>query len=60
MSDSPYVIVFDEVSEMHKDIEKNSFVEAMNTIGYSLIFCEDHLLPNMKKLVRLDFINFKN
>lgn len=60
MSDSPYVRAFDEVSEMHKDIEKSSLVEAMNTIGYSLIFSEDHLLPNMKKLVRLDFINFKN
>lgn len=57
VSDSPYLKVFDEVSLLHKDVEKASLVKAMSTIGYRLIFSEEHLLPNMKKFIRLDFTN---
>lgn len=56
VSDSPYVGAFDKVSELHRDIEKKSLVEAMDTIEYNLIFSEEHLLPNMKKFIRMDFI----
>ncbi|MFL0249531.1 class I SAM-dependent methyltransferase [Clostridium neuense] len=57
VSDSPYIKVFDEVSLLHKDVEKASLVKAMSTIGYRLIFSEEHSLPNMKKFIRLDFTN---
>lgn len=57
VSDSPYLKVFDEVSLLHKDVEKASLVKAMSTIGYRLTFSEEHLLPNMKKFIRLDFTN---
>jgi len=58
VSDSPYVKAFDEISVLHRDIEKGSLVKAISTIGYSLIFSEEHLLPNMKKFIRLDFSNY--
>lgn len=57
VSDSPYLKAFDEISLLHKDIEKTSLVKAMSTIGYSLILSEEYLLPNMKKFIRLDFVN---
>lgn len=60
VSDSPYIKSFDEISLLHKDIEKASLVKAMNTIGYSLIFSEEYLLPNMKKFIRLDFTDKQN
>lgn len=60
VSDSPYIKAFDEISLLHKDIEKASLVKAMNTIGYSLIFSEEYLLPNMKKFIRLDFTDKQN
>lgn len=57
VSESPYSKVFDEVSVIHRDIEKESLIKAMCKIGYNLIFSEEYLLPNMKKFIRLDFIN---
>lgn len=57
VSDSPYVNVFNGISTLHRDIEQNFLIESMSTIGYSLIFSEEHILPNMKKFIRLDFIN---
>ena len=57
VSESPYEDAFDEISALHKDIEKDSLVKAMNKIGYNLIFSKEYLLPNMKKFIRLDFIN---
>lgn len=55
VSDSPYLKAFDEISLLHRDIERDSLIKAMSIIGYSLIFSEEHLLPNMKKFIRLDF-----
>ena len=55
VSDSPYIKAFDGISVLHKDIEKDSLVKAMSTIDYGLIFSEEHLLPNLKKFIRLDF-----
>ncbi|WP_326907994.1 methyltransferase type 11 [Sedimentibacter sp. MB31-C6] len=59
VSDSPYTEVFEEISLLHRNIDKNSLVNAMSTIGYSLIIFEEHLLPNMKEFIRLDFTNNK-
>lgn len=60
VSDSPYIKAFGEVSLLHEDIEKDSLVKAMSKIGYSLIFSDEDLLPNMKRLIRLDFVNEVN
>ncbi|WP_234117722.1 class I SAM-dependent methyltransferase [Clostridium hydrogenum] len=60
VSDSPYIKVFDEVSLLHEDIEKDSLVKAMSKIGYSLTFSDEDLLPNMKRFIRLDFVNKVN
>jgi len=57
VSDSPYVEALNEISSLHRDIKKGSLIKAMSTIGYTLIFSDEHLLPNMKKFIRLDFIN---
>lgn len=57
VSESPYTEAFNEISALHRNIEKNSLVKSMNKIGYNLIFSEEYLLPNMKKFIRLDFIN---
>lgn len=60
VSDSPYLKAFDEISLLHRDIEKFSLVKAMSIIGYRLIFSEEYLLPNMKKFIRLDFTYKQN
>lgn len=57
VSDSPYIKAFDEISSLHKDIEKDCLIKAMSVIGYNLILSEEQLLPNMKKFIRLDFSN---
>lgn len=57
VSESPYTEAFNEISALHRNIEKNSLVNSMNKTGYNLIFSEEYLLPNMKKFIRLDFIN---
>lgn len=60
VSNSPYTEAFNEISSLHRDIEKDSLVKAMRKIDYNLIFSEEHLLPNMKKFIRLDFVNNVN
>jgi len=57
ISDSPYVKAFDGISTLHRDIEKDSLVRAMSKIGFSLILSQEHVLPNMKEFIRLDFMN---
>lgn len=57
VSNSPYIEAFNEISSLHRDIEKDSLVKAMRKINYNLIFSEEHILPNMKKFIRMDFIN---
>lgn len=56
VSDSPYSKAFDGISTLHQDIEKDSLVKSMSNSGYRLIYMEEHILPNMKKFIRLDFI----
>lgn len=57
VSDSPYLHVFDDLHNIHHDIEKTDLITAMEQTGYSLDSQKEHPLPNGKKLVRLDFIN---
>lgn len=55
VSDSPYLHVFDELEQVHHQMEENALEEAMKEVGYCKIKTSEHLLPNGKKLVQLDF-----
>ena len=55
VSDSPYIHAFDGLDKVHHQIEENSLVETMKSIGYKLKKQSESLLPNGKKLVQLDF-----
>lgn len=56
ISDSPYLHVFDELEQVHHQMEEKALKEAMKEVGYCHIQMSDHLLPNGKKLVQLDFV----
>lgn len=55
ISDSPYVHVFDCLDSVHHQIDARHLIKIMDCINYNLIMHENKLLPNGKKLVRLDF-----
>lgn len=55
VSDSPYLHVFDRLDEVHRQMEEDSLINAMEQIGYRKILQADEHLPNGKKLVRIDF-----
>lgn len=55
VSDSPYLHVFDGLEQVHHQMEEEALEKAMNKIGYHTINTLDHLLPNGKKLVQMDF-----
>ena len=55
VSDSPYIHAFDNLDEVHHQMEESSLILAMKDIGYNLIAQTENLLPNGKKLVQLDF-----
>lgn len=58
VSDSPYIHAFDRLESVHCQMEKNKLTEKMNHIGYKLIKKDADVLPNGKRLVRLDFTGF--
>lgn len=55
VSDSPYLPVFDRLDEVHHQMEETKLTLAMEELGYSFIYKEEILLPNSKKLIRLDY-----
>lgn len=55
VSDSPYIHVFDDLDQVHHQIEEDSLIQILTGIGYKLIAQAENLLPNGKKLVQLDF-----
>jgi len=55
VSDSPYLHVFDGLEKVHHQMEANALEKAMLEIGYRLIKTAEYMLPNGKKLVRMDF-----
>jgi len=56
VSDSPYLHVFDHLDEVHHQMAEENLRECMKEIGYREAYVEEKLLPNGKKLVRLDFV----
>lgn len=55
VSDSPYIHVFDRLDEVHRQIEENDLVIAIEHISYKKIVAKAENLPNGKKLIRIDF-----
>lgn len=55
VSDSPYLHVFDGLEQVHHQMEEQALEQAMEAIGYHTIKTLEHLLPNGKKLVQMDF-----
>lgn len=55
VSDSPYTHVFDKLDEVHHQIEEDYLRKIMNNIDYHMDMQKEQLLPNGKKLLRLDF-----
>lgn len=55
VSDSPYMHVFDRLDEVHHQMEELALIDAMHKIGYKKEIQTERILPNGKKLVRMDF-----
>lgn len=55
VSDSPYLHVFGRLEEVHHQMEEQALEKSMAAIGYHAIKTLEHLLPNGKKLVQMDF-----
>lgn len=55
VSDSPYLHVFDILDSVHNQMEEEALINALNDIDYYKISSEEQILPNGKKLLRLDF-----
>lgn len=55
VSDSPYIHAFDNLDKVHHQMEEQALESAMQEINYHGIRILEHMLPNGKKLVRMDF-----
>ena len=55
VSGSPYQHVFDRLDSVHHQIDEDALSCTMTDIGYMPDAKEERLLPNGKKLVRLDY-----
>ncbi len=55
VSDSPYLHVFDGLEQVHHQMEEQALKKAMLEIDYHAICTLEHMLPNGKKLVQIDF-----
>lgn len=55
VSDSPYLHVFDRLEQVHHQMEEQELEKAMLEINYHAIKTLEHMLPNGKKLVQIDF-----
>ncbi len=55
VSGSPYIHAFDHLNEVPHQIDEAGLVHSLQLLGYSLIAQLEHLLPNGKKLVPMDF-----
>lgn len=55
VSDSPYLHVFDDLEQIHHQMEEHALENALHKIGYHSIKTLVHMLPNKKKLVQIDF-----
>ena len=55
VSDSPYLHVFDDLEQVHHQMEEHALENTMLEIGYHAVKTLEYMLPNGKKLVQIDF-----
>lgn len=55
VSDSPYLHAFDGLERVHHQMEEQALKESMLQIDYHAIKTLEHILPNGKKLIQIDF-----
>lgn len=55
VSDSPYLHVFDKLEQVHHQMEESTLEKAMLELDYHSVRTLEHMLPNGKKLVQIDF-----
>lgn len=55
VSESPYLHVFDRLEQVHHQMEEHILERAMLEMDYHAIRKLEHMLPNVKKLVQIDF-----
>ena len=55
VSDSQYLHVFDGLEQVHHQMEEQALEKSMSEIDYNAIRSLEHILPNGKKLVQIDF-----
>lgn len=55
VSDSPYLHVFDGLEQLHHQMDEQTLEKTMLEIDYHAIKTLEHMLPNGKKLVQIDF-----
>ncbi len=55
VSNSPYLHVFDGLKQVYCQMEEHTLKKAMLEIGYYTIKTLEHMLPNGKKLMQIDF-----
>lgn len=55
VSDSPYLHVFDGLEQVHHQMDEQILEKAMLEIDYHAIKTLEHMLPNGKKFVQIDF-----
>lgn len=55
VSDSPYIHAFDDLDQVHHQMEEDALTETMSKAGYALSLSKRYPLPNGKALVRLDY-----
>lgn len=55
VSDSPYLPVFENLTQVHRQITEEGLIKGMKEAGYRSTGREARALPNGKQLVRLDF-----
>lgn len=55
VSDSPYRCAFDGLEPVHRQIRERELTQAMAAIGFRTIENREQLLPNAKRLMRLDY-----
>lgn len=56
VSNSPYIHAFDELEKIHINVSETKLSNLIINLGYKFYFSEEKLLPNGKKLLRLDYI----
>ncbi len=59
VSNSPYLHVFDCLDQVHHEMDVSALEKAMLGLGYQQMKALEHMLPNKKKLVQIDFRRYR-